>query len=458
MVLVFLRRCFKNKDLYRIMGKIRGKKRGFVVRKKGQVTIFIVLGVLIVLFVALFFVFTSFEASEAVSETPAAVYALITQCAEDAAISGIPFLASKGGYYQVPSDYLLYAEENNPYFTPVPYYYTEGTLVALSEEVLAEQFELYLLTRVKDCYVNTTGYTFKEVGEEEVTVSFTDYALEILYDSQVALVDASSTTTIRPIEIQIPSSYYFAYTTALEIAEDQSDRGTLFCMTCLPDYKEGAIQNILTEEVSSDDFYAIVYGINFTEGSTDETALFTFAGRYALSPETEDLRLLPIPDQSIVIGYPYEYRVLATKTAVEFSDNNDLFAIDASSGVISFYPDEEYIGTHLIEITVKDSEGNFDTTSFYLEITPVVSPIDISYVGTLAAPVGEQFNYTVSLIEETNETIYYFDDTAFFDVGLTSGALTFIPQEGQEGTYEITLTVTRQDGSTAEELMTLVIY
>ncbi|MBI5002748.1 hypothetical protein HZC31_05150 [Candidatus Woesearchaeota archaeon] len=430
-------------------------------RNKGQVTIFIILGVLIVLFVALFFIFTSFETQKPETQTQAVAYALIAQCVEDVAIHGIPFLAARGGYYEIPSGYLVYTEEYNPYFTTISYYYNEGAMTALSEDELATQFELFLLSRTKECYNSTSessDYSFKELGTEEVTVSFTDYAVEILYASHVALVDATSTTSITPIEIALPSSYYTAYTTALAIAEEQSSKGNIFCMTCLTKYKQGAIENVLTEEVSSDNFYAIVYTINFTEESTDATALFSFAGKYGLASETENLRLLPIADQTIVIGYPYEYDVSATKTAVTFSDNSDLFDINPSSGIISFYPDEESVGTHLIEITATDSDGNFDSTSFYLEINPVVSFIDLSYIGTLAASVGQSFNYTVSLTEETNKTVYYFDDTTLFDVGLTSGKVLFTPVTGQEGTYDITFTATTQEGSTAEELMTLVIY
>ncbi len=428
--------------------------------RKGQVTIFIILGVLIVLFVTLFFVFTSFEPQEPATETQAAAYALIAQCVEDVATGGIPFLASRGGYYEIPPGYLVYTEEYNPYFTTIPYYYNEGAMTVLSEDELVTQFELFLLSRIKQCYNSTSessDYTFKELRTEEVTVSFTDYAVEILYDSHVALVDASSTTAISPIEIVLPSSYYSAYTSAVAIAEEQSSKGNIFCITCLTNYKQGAIENILTEEVSSDDFYAIIYAINFTEESTDATALFSFAGRYALAPEAEDLRILPIADQTIVIGYPYTYTISATKSAVQFSDNSDLFDID-SSGLISFYPDENSVGTHLIEITAQDLQGNFDTVSFYLEIKPVASPIDIFYIGTLAAPVGQQFNYTLSFTDEINTTLYYFDDTALFDIGFTSGEITFTPQKGQEGTYEITFTATTQDGSTAEERMTLVIY
>jgi hypothetical protein len=447
----------RKKLLYTIRFKTTIKKRGFVVRK-GQVTIFIILGIFIVVFVALFFVFATLDLEQYDTEKQAAAYALIAQCVEDVAISGIPFLAARGGYYETPPEYLLYTEENNPYFTTIPYYYKSGEVIAASEDALAAQFELFLLSRVRACYNSSSAYSFREMNTEEVSVSFTTYAVEIRYDSGMALVDASTTTTMNPTEITIPSSYYSVYETARAITEEQSKRGNNFCITCLTTYKQGAIENILTEEVSTDDVYAIVYGITFSDESTDANVLFTFAGRYALASEREELLLLPIPDQSIVIGYLYEYQALATKTAVTFSDSSDLFAIDASSGSISFYPDEESVGTHLIEITVTDSDGNVDTTSFYLEIVPVVSPIDISYIGTIAAPIGEQFNYTLSITEKTNQTVYYFDDSSLFDIELTSGALTFTPEEGQEGTHEILFTATTQDGSTAEERMTLVIY
>ena len=427
-------------------------------QKKGQVTIFIILGLLIVVFVALFFVFSSYETPKDQSETEASAYALIAQCVEDVAISGIPFLAARGGYYEVPPEYLVYTQEYNPYFTTIPYYYNEGEERVLSEEELAAQFEMFLLTRIKSCYNTTTTLTFRELEQEDVIVSFSEYAIEILYEPNVALVESSSTTTISPIEIAIPSSYYHAYTTARTIAEEQAKKANIFCMTCLADYKQGAIENILTEEVASDDFYAIVYAINFTEESRDETTIFSFAGRYTLAPKTEDLRVLPIEDQTIIIGYPYEYTVSSTRTGVQFSDNSDLFDIDAETGIIYFYPDEESVGTHLVEITATDASGNFDSTSFYLDITPVVSPTDISYIGTFAAAVGEQFNYTVSLTEKINKTVYYFDDTSLFDIGFTSGVIAFTPLTGDEVTHEITISATTEDGSTAEEQMTLVIY
>ena len=74
-------------------------------------------------------------------------YALIARCVEDVAIRGIPFLAARGGYYEIPPEYLVYTEEYNPYFTTIPYYYKEGAMTALSEDELAAQFELFLLCR-----------------------------------------------------------------------------------------------------------------------------------------------------------------------------------------------------------------------------------------------------------------------------------------------------------------------
>jgi hypothetical protein len=426
--------------------------------RKGQVTIFIILGIFIVVFVALFFVFATLDRSSTNEVIQAPVVVHIKQCVEDAAVRAIPYLSTRGGFYSYPDEYLVYTQESSPLFAVIPYYYKEGELFFPSQETLEDQFSLFLLNTTSSCSQNITGYALEQQKQPAAKAVFSEESVEITYDPGIAIVAKGSTTTIGAFTFEIPTNYLKAYETAIALTQEENAKGNIFCLSCLEKYKEGVIQTLETEEIAFSPYYAIIYSINFTEPTNDATAHFIFAGRYASETASQTFKILPIADQQLFIGYPYQYHVETTMPFlnVTFTDNSDSFDIDPDTGIISFTPLEEDIGNQLVEITAKTVNSKMDSTFFYLNITSFSNAATLPYIGTLAAPVGDLFTYNITITE--NQTVYYTDDSDLFDIGITSGKISFTPTETDIGTHTISITATNAHGASTTQEMNLVIY
>src|SRR3989338_10815892 len=121
--------------------------------KRGQVTVFIIVGILIVLVTAGIFFFSKSLVEEqiAVEEEKtqeASVLSLpiqnyIENCVENTAEEAIVFVSKQGGYYQLPelSDTSLL----------LPYYFYEDQNQLISKEELERQISLYINNELFFC-------------------------------------------------------------------------------------------------------------------------------------------------------------------------------------------------------------------------------------------------------------------------------------------------------------------
>src|SRR3989344_2559670 len=90
--------------------------------KRGQVTVFIFMGILIVLLIAGFIFFRDQKVSselqlEQSSKIPSEqVRLFVNACLEKTTLDGIQFVSGQGGYYQTPAPYYEYAAFKIPYY------------------------------------------------------------------------------------------------------------------------------------------------------------------------------------------------------------------------------------------------------------------------------------------------------------------------------------------------------
>jgi hypothetical protein len=426
--------------------------------KRGQVTIFVLLGILLLFLVSFFFAFIAWDNVQPKTKAQVAASALIKQCVEDVAQQGIRILSAKGGYYEIPSHFVIYTYEDAFIQSYYPYYYKDNNLFVPDSAVLKEQFSLYLTANLRPCYGNTS-FPFEYIGSDTAEVTFLDDSIEIKYDPQTKLIEQNVQTTLDEVTVSIPSTYYQAYLVASAIAVEQNTDDNTFCLTCLQKYKqESIIENIIIQEIALEPDYTIFYALNYTEQARGDQILFMFAGRYAISKQSSPLSLIPIPDQNMTIGYPFTYHVETTNivdSPLTFTDSSDVFDIDPGTGIISFYPDEKMIGTHLVEVSVSDVLGHSDVTLFYITINAVAEAPALEYIGYVHAFANEKFTYNVT--QTGNQTLYYTDDTDLFDIGLLNGKISFMPTEEQKGVYNITIMGINDMGQSSTAVMSLII-
>lgn len=145
--------------------------------KRGQVTIFIIIAIIIVGVVAGFFLL---RGNLGVTNVPASiqpVYNSFLSCLEDKTKTGIDILESQGGYIQLPavepgSRYMPFSSQLNFLGNPIPYwYYVSGNNVQKeqvpSQQDMEKSLGDFINDKIRECnYENYYNEGFEIIQEE----------------------------------------------------------------------------------------------------------------------------------------------------------------------------------------------------------------------------------------------------------------------------------------------------
>lgn len=178
--------------------------------KRGQVTVFIILAVVLVASVALYFVFRDSVSTNKVPAEFESVYTNFLNCLESDVLEGVDLLETQGGYINLPdfeagSAHSPFSSQLNFLGNPIPYwYYVSGNnlpkVQVPSKSDLESELELFVEARFSDCsfesyYDEGFGINFDEgsranidINEGEVRLSL-DSDMEMEFSENSVVVD-----------------------------------------------------------------------------------------------------------------------------------------------------------------------------------------------------------------------------------------------------------------------------
>jgi hypothetical protein len=178
--------------------------------------------------------------------------------------------------------------------------------------------------------------------------------------------------------------------------------------------------------------------------------------------------LAKIPSLSATQYKELRYQAKATDVDVRwgdiltFSDNTDLFDIDAKTGEFFFTPVEEQVGKHNVKVTVADSAGASETTSFTITVANVNDPPALEMLPPQFTLQGRLFQLKIvaadpDLGSDTTEKLAYSDDSTLFNINNGSGLISFTPTNDQLGVWRANITVTDKGGLSNTTRLTITI-
>ena len=190
--------------------------------KRGQVTIFIIVGIMLLVVVSLLTFINSYSPKPTiiVPDNVADVHLFVTECLKQSAEEGINILGSQGGYITIPTQIANNREARlslYPGFV-IPYWYYPGHSKIPTEDDIKNQISDYVKTNIKECINNFTSfknrYNIIEIGN--ITVSVTLATKDVTVDMNYPLsIDVLSTKTNVRIDkysanIQVPLKNMYA--------------------------------------------------------------------------------------------------------------------------------------------------------------------------------------------------------------------------------------------------------
>ena len=202
--------------------------------KKAQITLFIIIGIVIVISVLMFIYF---KAKIQGSIYPGAGYTLpasnpirlqIERCIASTGKESIELLGSRGGYTALPkeieNDQLSYLAFGPAEFQfKQPYWWYQGINNIPSEEDLKQQISAYVTSNIKTCLRNLTSETFDivEKGNIITKVSLNENDVSIKLTYPILIIDSINNTKTRVSDFSatVPIRLKKAYELAKAIME-----------------------------------------------------------------------------------------------------------------------------------------------------------------------------------------------------------------------------------------------
>jgi len=220
--------------------------------KRGQATLFIILGlVLLILIVLVVFLrsdILSFAEDVGIIEAQASgemqdeVETYVSLCLDQTAEEALNFVSSSGGYYDLP----LTAD---PLFL-MPFYFYEGNNQIITKEQLEEEISKYLDNELYFCLQNfidleNQGYDITtSVPETSVLITEDDIVLDVYFP--ILITKNGVETSVTEFTLSMPSNLNTIYNVAEELILTQEEDSSTMCLSCMLDL---AVQNELRVEI-----------------------------------------------------------------------------------------------------------------------------------------------------------------------------------------------------------------
>ncbi len=178
-----------------------------MIKKRGQVTVFIILGILIfIMMIVSLSVWKNYlqsdlktEAGERIIETEQ-VRIFVESCLMEKTKDGLEFNLQQGGYYNDPGIYVDFS------IYKIPYFFDQSILDVPSEEEIEEELSGYIENNLKPCFdnLNILKINFTMEGNPEVTVDITNELLLVNLKQVIIVRENNKEKTIRSFKINIP--------------------------------------------------------------------------------------------------------------------------------------------------------------------------------------------------------------------------------------------------------------
>ena len=238
-----------------------------MLKKRGQVTIFVIIAILIVAGIVLF----SYVQNKNSSLTPSIpkdvqpIYNYLKDCFEKEVYASIYEIGQFGGYVSPPNDSLDIG---------IPIYLNKYKKEIPSLEFIEIQTSELIKENIQKCNFNFTGFGIKKDNPKILTSILNNQVkINIEYSLTVSKEESSYMLKNFP-EVNIPIKFGLMYNAALEIIRIQEKNSESICLSCLSELEEEYNFDINALEYEEG---VIIYGISDTQEINNLTYEFNFA-------------------------------------------------------------------------------------------------------------------------------------------------------------------------------------
>ncbi len=252
-------------------------------QKRGQVTVFVVVGIIILLSLVAILAVKSFfmeeqgktaeEQVKQASLTGSSVHNYIRFCLSEVAEDAILYVARHGGYYQLPP--------SSNEVMGLPFLYVDGESRLMTKEELQEQISSYVNNELSFCLRNFAPFKSKgyQINRGKVETSTTILPEKVHFDVKipVEVTRGDSTQEMIDFSVSVPSKIGTIHSAILRFFERQMELPWSLCVSCLVGMMA---ENDLKVEINPSEEDIFIFTI------ADETLEYVFLAKYDFEDET----------------------------------------------------------------------------------------------------------------------------------------------------------------------------
>jgi len=197
--------------------------------KEGQVTIFVIIGILILGSVVAFFVYKNSLKQEQIPASIEPIYNSFLSCLEEQTLVGVNVLESQGGYITMPpfesgSSYMPFSSQLDFLGNPIPYwYYISGNNVAKEQvpslQDMQKELGIFVDGKIRDCGLDkyySQGFEIN-FGVPETKMQIKDKKIMVNLNLPINITRLNESFLINTHNIEVSSNLKKLYDSAFEI-------------------------------------------------------------------------------------------------------------------------------------------------------------------------------------------------------------------------------------------------
>jgi len=250
--------------------------------KKGQITIFIIVGIVLLIAFGLIFFLKGkvFKASEDIFDTKTeSIETYVWGCVESVSENAVYYVGTQGGYANIPAPKMRF------YWREIPYYMYENKNTMPTKETIEKEISKFIDYWLPVCLDNLSifkeqGYDI-EIGDisSKAYITLDEVFIDVDYPIEIKKEDYIK--NLEKFNAQVPVRLNLIYDTIYNLTEEQLKDQQHICLSCF------------TQKNVDNDFY-----IETNIQQIENTIIFTLIDRKSV-----------IYNQTYMFVYAYKYVV-----------------------------------------------------------------------------------------------------------------------------------------------------
>ena len=241
-----------------------------MINKRGQVTIFIIIAILIIASVLIFFMFKGQIKQSLYSPEVESVYLFVDNCIEKVGSEVIYEIGENGGYFFPPN----FSTESG-----IPYYYSNGKSYMPLKEEIEKEISFFVSEKLFFCTKNFIDFPNFEITQKEIKtkIIIKKDKIDLDINYPISITRGESTSIIEDFGNEIPVRLGIVYDSIEKIIKEQLNHESI-CLSCILDV---SLENDLYVDMMDYDEETVIF-IFRDENSiiNNKTYEFVFANKY----------------------------------------------------------------------------------------------------------------------------------------------------------------------------------